>query len=224
MKRTAVGRVGGMSENLDDEQLAQAELHGGDRHDEHQESEDRGGETTLGAARHGRHGKAGRQSHRGDRDRIGHGIRESHDASPEPSNAHSGTEDSGNTGTSHRGGHARRNRRGNGHVGRAIGIVIGVLLAAVVALACWFVASALNAKTEVQAAVRSASAIGSQVADGDIAGAKAGIGEFGEHIDATYRQTSNLAWTAATLVPYYGDDVRAVRRSEEHTSELQSQL
>ncbi|RSX58054.1 DUF4012 domain-containing protein [Bifidobacterium samirii] len=86
-----------------------------------------------------------------------------------------------------------------------------MLLAVVVALAGWFAVSALKAKTEVQAAVQSATTLSGQVANGDMNGAKASIGAFGEHIDATYRQTSNLAWMAATLIPYYGDDVRAVR-------------
>ena len=122
-----------------------------------------------------------------------------------------GNDHGGGRGTTRHGRHGSARRKPGRHIGRTIGIVVGVLLAVIVALACWFVVSALTAKTEVQAAVRSASAIGSRIVSGDTVGAKASIGEFGEHIDATYRQTSNLAWMAATLVPYYGDDVRAVR-------------
>ncbi|WP_240539204.1 DUF4012 domain-containing protein [Bifidobacterium sp. SO1] len=91
--------------------------------------------------------------------------------------------------------------------------VIGVLafVALALAFAAWFVASALHAKSEVESAVASASDIQQQVMGGDTAAARRSIETFEQHLDAAYKQTNSLSWHVASLVPYYGSDIRTVR-------------
>ena len=69
----------------------------------------------------------------------------------------------------------------------------------------------LKAKNEVEAAIQAASRIQSQVQAGDTDKAQASIEAFSQHIDATYVQTKQPVWKLATLVPYYGSDVKAAR-------------
>lgn len=90
-------------------------------------------------------------------------------------------------------------------------IVIGALLLIIAALAAWLGLSALKAKNEVEAAIQAASRIQSQVQAGDTDKAQASIEAFSQHIDATYVQTKQPVWKLATLVPYYGSDVKAAR-------------
>lgn len=90
-------------------------------------------------------------------------------------------------------------------------IVIGALLLIIAALAAWLGLSALKAKNEVEAAIQAASRIQSQVQAGDTDKAQASIEAFSQHIDATYAQTKQPVWKLATLVPYYGSDVKAAR-------------
>ena len=90
-------------------------------------------------------------------------------------------------------------------------IVIGALLLIIAALAAWLGLSALKAKNEVEAAIQAASRIQSQVQAGDTDKAQASIEAFSQHIDATYAQTKQPVWKLATLVPYYGSDVKATR-------------
>lgn len=90
-------------------------------------------------------------------------------------------------------------------------IVIGALLLTIAALAAWLGLSALKAKNEVEAAIQAASRIQSQVQAGDTDKAQASIEAFSQHIDATYAQTKQPVWKLATLVPYYGSDVKAAR-------------
>lgn len=109
--------------------------------------------------------------------------------------------------------HIRRIKRRKRRRRILIGILVFVVV--LVALAGWFVVSALKAKTEVEAAVAQASGIQSQVMGGDTAAAKASIEQFGQHIDATYAQTKSPVWALASLVPRYGSDVKAVRQTVE---------
>lgn len=94
---------------------------------------------------------------------------------------------------------------------RMVLIVIGALLLIIAALAAWLGLSALKAKNEVEAAIQAASRIQSQVQAGDTDKAQASIEAFSQHIDATYAQTKQPVWKLATLVPYYGSDVKAAR-------------
>lgn len=94
---------------------------------------------------------------------------------------------------------------------RMVLIVIGALLLTIAALAAWLGLSALKAKNEVEAAIQAASRIQSQVQAGDTDKAQASIEAFSQHIDATYAQTKQPVWKLATLVPYYGSDVKAAR-------------
>ncbi|OJS84528.1 late cornified envelope protein 3C [Bifidobacterium longum subsp. longum] len=90
-------------------------------------------------------------------------------------------------------------------------IVIGALLLIIAALAAWLGLSTLKVKNEVEAAIQAASRIQSQVQAGDTDKAQASIEAFSQHIDATYAQTKQPVWKLATLVPYYGSDVKAAR-------------
>ncbi|KAB8288027.1 late cornified envelope protein 3C [Bifidobacterium ramosum] len=94
---------------------------------------------------------------------------------------------------------------------RNILLAIVALIVALIGIAGWFAVSALKAFSEVEAAVSSASQIQTQVMAGETDAAKASINDFADHIDATYHETSNLAWTVASITPYYGSDIRAVR-------------
>ena len=68
-----------------------------------------------------------------------------------------------------------------------------------------------QSENEVEAAIQAASRIQSQVQAGDADKAQASIEAFSQHIDATYAQTKQPVWKLATLVPYYGSDVKATR-------------
>ena len=94
---------------------------------------------------------------------------------------------------------------------RMVLIVIGALLLIIAALAAWLGLSTLKVKNEVEAAIQAASRIQSQVQAGDTDKAQASIEAFSQHIDATYAQTKQPVWKLATLVPYYGSDVKAAR-------------
>lgn len=49
------------------------------------------------------------------------------------------------------------------------------------------------------------------------------IGEFSDHMDKAYKQTSSFLWTAASHVPYAGDDVSAVRTTVASLEDISSQ-
>ena len=94
---------------------------------------------------------------------------------------------------------------------RRLLIAVGVLVLAIVALGAWLGISALKAKSEVEAAVSSASVIQQQVMDGKADEAKQSIDDFSNHVDATYQQTKQPVWRLAEFLPRVGGDVRAVR-------------
>ncbi|MBW3078669.1 DUF4012 domain-containing protein [Bifidobacterium simiiventris] len=96
---------------------------------------------------------------------------------------------------------------------RRIAIAFLIFFAVLVALGAWFAVSAWKAKDEVEAAVKSASNIQSQVMGGDTAAAKRSIETFERHLDAAYKQTNSLPWHVASLAPYYGSDIRTVREA-----------
>ncbi|KAA8815239.1 DUF4012 domain-containing protein [Bifidobacterium callitrichos] len=94
---------------------------------------------------------------------------------------------------------------------RIILIIIAVILIALAGVAAWFATSATKAKSEIEAAVQSASGIQKQVSSGDTASAKTSINVFAAHIDAAYAQTRQPVWRLAEFTPYYGSDVKAAR-------------
>lgn len=105
--------------------------------------------------------------------------------------------------------HIRRIRRRR-RIRRAL-IAFGVLLALLAAAGAWFVWSAMKTKDEVQQAVAVASGMQDALEDGDTATLEAKMYEFSAHTSAAYAQTSSVLWKVASHIPYYGDDVRAVR-------------
>lgn len=117
--------------------------------------------------------------------------------------------------------HIRRIRRRR-RIRRAL-IAFGVLLALLAAAGAWFVWSAMKTKDEVQQAVAVASGMQDALEDGDTATLEAKMYEFSAHTSAAYAQTSSVLWKVASHVPYYGDDVRAVRTAVTAMENISSQ-
>ena len=92
-------------------------------------------------------------------------------------------------------------------------ILIGVCCLIAVILACivWLMVSAWKAKAEVEAIMQSSSFIQDSVKSGDEKRLAAQLDALSEHIDAAYDQTKQPVWALASLIPYYGSDVQAVR-------------
>lgn len=115
--------------------------------------------------------------------------------------------------------HKHRRRMSREHIKRIkrrkrirnILIAVAVVLLALAGMAAWFATSATKAKSEIEAAVQSASGIQEQVSSGDTASAKTSINAFAAHIDAAYAQTRQPVWRLAEFMPYYGSDVKAAR-------------
>lgn len=105
--------------------------------------------------------------------------------------------------------HIRRIRRRR-RIRRAL-IAFGVLVALLTAAGAWFAWSAMKMKNEVQQAVAVASDVQDALKSGDTATLEAKMYEFSAHTSAAYAQTSSVLWKVASHIPYYGDDVRAVR-------------
>lgn len=117
--------------------------------------------------------------------------------------------------------HIRRIRRRR-RIRRAL-IAFGVLLALLAAAGAWFVWSAMKTQDEVQQAVAVASGMQDALEDGDTATLEAKMDEFSAHTSAAYAQTSSVLWKVASHVPYYGDDVRAVRTAVTAMENISSQ-
>ena len=117
--------------------------------------------------------------------------------------------------------HIRRIRRRR-RIRRAL-IAFGVLVALLTAAGAWFAWSAMKTKDEVQQAVAVASGMQDALEDGDTATLEAKMDEFSAHTSAAYAQTSSVLWKVASHVPYYGDDVRAVRTAVTAMENISSQ-
>lgn len=96
---------------------------------------------------------------------------------------------------------------------RRLKILIGVLvIIAVLALfAGAFVWSALQAKNELQQAVSSAQGLQQTIVDSDKSKREEQVNTFSDHVSKAYKQTSSPLWQLASVVPYVGDDISAVR-------------
>lgn len=86
-----------------------------------------------------------------------------------------------------------------------------------------FVCSVLKTKSELQQAVTSAKGLQDTIAQADDQQLDSKIGEFSDHMDKAYKQTSSFLWTAASHVPYAGDDVSAVRTTVASLEDISSQ-
>lgn len=92
-------------------------------------------------------------------------------------------------------------------------ILIGVLvvIAALAVFAGAFVWSALQTKNELQQAVSSAQGLQQTIVDSDKSKREEQVNTFSDHVSKAYKQTSSPLWQLASVVPYVGDDISAVR-------------
>ncbi len=92
-------------------------------------------------------------------------------------------------------------------------ILIGVLviIAVLAVFAGAFVWSALQAKNELQQAVSSAQGLQQTIVDSDKSKREEQVKTFSDHVSKAYKQTSSPLWQLASVVPYVGDDISAVR-------------
>ena len=92
-------------------------------------------------------------------------------------------------------------------------ILIGVLviIAVLAVFAGAFVWSALQAKNELQQAVSSAKGLQQTIVDSDKSKREEQVNTFSDHVSKAYKQTSSPLWQLASVVPYAGDDISAVR-------------
>ena len=92
-------------------------------------------------------------------------------------------------------------------------ILIGVLviIAVLAVFAGAFVWSALQAKNELQQAVSSAQGLQQTIVDSDKSKREEQVNTFSDHVSKAYKQTSSPLWQLASVVPYAGDDISAVR-------------
>lgn len=92
-------------------------------------------------------------------------------------------------------------------------ILIGVLviIAVLAVFAGAFVWSALQAKNELQQAVSSVQGLQQTIVDSDKSKREEQVNTFSDHVSKAYKQTSSPLWQLASVVPYAGDDISAVR-------------
>lgn len=92
-------------------------------------------------------------------------------------------------------------------------ILIGVLviIAVLAVFAGAFVWSALQAKNELQQAVSSVQGLQQTIVDSDKSKREEQVNTFSDHVSKAYEQTSSPLWQLASVVPYAGDDISAVR-------------
>lgn len=92
-------------------------------------------------------------------------------------------------------------------------ILIGVLviIAVLAVFAGAFVWSALQTKNELQQAVSSVQGLQQTIVDSDKSKREEQVNTFSDHVSKAYKQTSSPLWQLASVVPYAGDDISAVR-------------
>ncbi|QTB90228.1 DUF4012 domain-containing protein [Bifidobacterium saguini] len=117
--------------------------------------------------------------------------------------------------------HIRRIRRRR-RIRRML-IGLGVVLLFVAVLAVWFAWSAMKTKNEVQQAVSVATSMQESLTSGDTDALNKSMEVFSSHASAAYDQTSSMLWKVASQVPYYGDDIRAVRTAVTAMENVSSQ-
>ncbi|KAA8823220.1 DUF4012 domain-containing protein [Bifidobacterium reuteri] len=140
----------------------------------------------------------------------------------------SGSESNSASGERH---HRRRRRMSARHIRkirrrrriRRVLIGIGVLVLFLAALTGWFAYSALKVKGEVEQAVAVANGMQQSLADGDTASMTSSMDAFTVHAATAYDQTNSILWNVASRVPYYGDDISAVRTAVTAMENISSQ-
>lgn len=94
---------------------------------------------------------------------------------------------------------------------RAVGIVVGLPVAALVGVTGWLGVRGALAVRHLQAAAAAVPAIRTEVMAGDLAAARPRLDRFTADSAAAARLTGDPVWAAATRLPRVGDDLAAVR-------------
>ncbi|MCH9277000.1 DUF4012 domain-containing protein [Bifidobacterium amazonense] len=104
-------------------------------------------------------------------------------------------------------------------------ILIGLLivLLALAGIAAWFGVSAMKTKNEIQQAVSVATGLQDSLSGGDTSSLDKTIDQFSVHVDKAYGETSSVLWAVAARVPYYGNDISAVRTAVTALENISSQ-
>lgn len=109
----------------------------------------------------------------------------------------------------------RRVKKRRRHRGRTVGIVVGVLLVALLAVGgvCGFTLynQAKSVKDQAKTAMSLASSAVDSVKEGDFASVSSDLRELDALCDNINDQISGPLWTVASFVPVYGGDVSAAR-------------
>ncbi|OXN01183.1 hypothetical protein Tam10B_0581 [Bifidobacterium vansinderenii] len=115
------------------------------------------------------------------------------------------------------------------HAGKTIGLIIGVLLAALVVYAVMLLNSARILKTELEQAVQVATSsnITADVSNGQnddqFSKIKNIVPELQEHTGAARKQADGAVWRIAMAFPYIGDDLTAARTATDAFDTLAQQ-
>jgi len=99
-------------------------------------------------------------------------------------------------------------------------VVVVLVLIAVAAVAAWVGTRALEAKSELEAALPLASNIQDQVLAGDAAGAADTAAEMAKHTAAARVNTNDPVWRAIEFVPVLGVNLAAVRQMSDIADDL----
>lgn len=136
-----------------------------------------------------------------------------------------------NSETNHSGRRRVRRRMSSEHIcrikrqrrNRRILIATVIVLLALAAVVGVLAFSALKVKNELQQAADGAKGLQSIIADADQSKLESCVTEFSSHIDKAYRQTTSPIWSAATHLPYIGDDTSAIRTTVVALEDISSQ-
>lgn len=108
-----------------------------------------------------------------------------------------------------------RGGSGGQHRGRTAGIVVGVILAVllIVGGTCGFFLyrSAMTVKDSASAIMAQAATLKDSLKNGDEAGLNGSVNIIVSNTDTISQEVSSPLWTAASLVPVVGEDVRSVQ-------------
>lgn len=110
---------------------------------------------------------------------------------------------------------ARRGGSGGGRSGRTVGIVIGVVLAvllvAVGTCGVFLYRSAMSVKDSASVIMAQASTLKDSLKNGDESGLTTSLNAIVSNVNDINAEVSSPLWTAATLIPVIGEDVRSVQ-------------
>jgi hypothetical protein len=94
---------------------------------------------------------------------------------------------------------------------RVIGWTVAAVALVLIGAVAWVGVRGLLAKNELEAAAPLADSIVSSIGDGDTAGARDTADDLVRHTGAAAQYTGDPVWRAFEILPWIGDDLRAVR-------------